>query len=92
MAASPFSHPDYPSDIEELLRMHPIALYRRLTESAMERRYNAEEVKAWKSCMDKWAEEFGGKERKKVGSFLSLPFAPSLFLLFLFLTGGYGMA
>ncbi|OWZ80037.1 serine/threonine protein phosphatase 5 phosphatase [Cryptococcus neoformans Tu401-1] len=65
MAASPFSHPDYPSDIEELLRMHPIALYRRLTESAMERRYNAEEVKAWKSCMDKWAEEFGGKERKK---------------------------
>lgn len=34
----------------------------------MERQYNAEEVKAWKSCMDKWAEEFGGKERKKVGS------------------------
>lgn len=50
----------------------------------MERRFNTEEVKTWKLCMDKWAEEFGGKERKKVGSFFSLPFHPILFLFLIF--------
>ncbi|ODN72989.1 hypothetical protein L202_08387 [Cryptococcus amylolentus CBS 6039] len=65
MAASPFSHPDYPTDIEELERMHPVALYRRLAEPAVERRWGAEEAKGWRVCMDKWGEEFGGKERKK---------------------------
>lgn len=55
----------------------------------MERRFNAEEVKTWKLCMDKWAEEFGGKERKKVGSFFSLPFHPILFLFLIFFFSFY---
>ncbi|WVQ78622.1 hypothetical protein IAT38_000708 [Cryptococcus sp. DSM 104549] len=69
MAASPFSYPSYPKDVEELQRVHPIALYRRLAEPSVVRRNNAGELRAWTACMDKWCEELGGKERKKGNDF-----------------------
>ncbi|OCF44182.1 serine/threonine protein phosphatase 5 phosphatase [Kwoniella heveanensis CBS 569] len=65
MAASPFSYPSYAKDIDELQRVHPIALYRRLAEPSVQRRSDVAEARAWMGCMDKWAEELGGKERKK---------------------------
>ncbi|WWC69201.1 uncharacterized protein I206_103138 [Kwoniella pini CBS 10737] len=64
-AASPFSYPSYAKDIDELQRVHPIALYRRLAEPSVQRRDDLNELKAWQGCMDKWAEELGGKERKR---------------------------
>ncbi|OCF71590.1 hypothetical protein I204_07649 [Kwoniella mangroviensis CBS 8886] len=64
-AASPFSYPSYAKDIDELQRVHPIALYRRLAEPSVQRREDANELKAWQGCMDKWAEELGGRERKR---------------------------
>ncbi|WVW82810.1 hypothetical protein I302_104822 [Kwoniella bestiolae CBS 10118] len=64
-AASPFSYPSYAKDIDELQRVHPIALYRRLAEPSVQRRDDPNELKAWQGCMDKWAEELGGRERKR---------------------------
>ncbi|KAK8869538.1 hypothetical protein IAR55_000104 [Kwoniella newhampshirensis] len=71
MAASPFSYPSYPKDVDELQRVHPIALYRRLAEPSVQRRNEAGELRAWQSCMDKWAEELGGKERKKGNDYIN---------------------
>ncbi|WWD16201.1 hypothetical protein CI109_100627 [Kwoniella shandongensis] len=71
MAASPFSYPSYAKDIDELQRVHPIALYRRLTEPSVQRRNDTGELRAWQNCMDKWAEELGGKERKKGNDFIN---------------------
>ncbi|WVR05329.1 hypothetical protein IAU60_002343 [Kwoniella sp. DSM 27419] len=65
MAASPFSYPSYVKDLEELRRVHPIALYRRLAEPSVQRRSEAHEIRAWMACMDKWAEDLGGRERKR---------------------------
>ncbi|WVF71948.1 hypothetical protein IAT40_006758 [Kwoniella sp. CBS 6097] len=65
IAASPFSYPSYAKDIDELQHVHPIALYRRLAEPSVQRRSDVAEARAWVGCMDKWAEELGGKERKK---------------------------
>ncbi|WWC60847.1 uncharacterized protein I303_103423 [Kwoniella dejecticola CBS 10117] len=64
-AASPFSYPSYAKDIDELQRVHPIALYRRLAEPSVQRRDDPNELRAWQGCMEKWAEELGGKERKR---------------------------
>ncbi|WRT67392.1 uncharacterized protein IL334_004363 [Kwoniella shivajii] len=69
MAASPFSYPAYAKDIDELQRVHPVALYRRIAEPSVSRRDDPAELRAWQNCMDKWAEELGGKERKKGNDF-----------------------
>ncbi|ORY29989.1 hypothetical protein BCR39DRAFT_466943 [Naematelia encephala] len=61
--SSPFSYPSYSQDIQGLDRVHPIALYRRLTEPAVVRRKVPAETRAWIECMDKWAEELGAREK-----------------------------
>lgn len=43
--------------------MHPIALYRRLTEPSILRHRPSREARAWQECMDKWGEEFGQREK-----------------------------
>jgi len=63
MASSPFSYPAYAQDVEELERVHPIALYRRLAESSIQRQAAGRELRAWQDCMDKWAEEMGAREK-----------------------------
>jgi hypothetical protein len=52
--------------VDELERVHPIALYRRLSEPSVIRRRNGKETRAWVECMDKWAEELGVREKTQV--------------------------
>jgi len=71
-AASPFLYPSYFNDVDEVERVHPIALYRRLAEPSVTRRKNGRETRNWQECMDKWAEELGAREKTQVDS-LTLP-------------------
>lgn len=68
VAVSPFSYPGYSRDVDELERVHSIALYRRLAEPSVARRKNSKESRAWVECMDKWAEELGAREKTQVGA------------------------
>lgn len=63
MACSPFNYPGYARDLDELCRIHPIAMYRRLAEPSVARRKTSREIRAWQDCMDKWAEELGVREK-----------------------------
>lgn len=44
--------------------IHPMALYRRLTEAAATRKSRpSREGRVWVDCMDKWTEELGAREK-----------------------------
>ncbi|WOO80902.1 Outer envelope protein 64, mitochondrial [Vanrija pseudolonga] len=61
---SPFTYGAYAADIEALQSVHPVALYRRLTEAAATRKGRPlGEGRKWVECMDKWTEEFGAREK-----------------------------
>lgn len=66
IASSPFLYPGYEKDVEELNRVHPIALYRRLAEPAIQKRPGGREYRLWQDCMDKWAEDIGAREKAEV--------------------------
>lgn len=64
MTSSPFSYAGYSKDVAALASVHPIALYRRLTEATATRKGRpARETRTWVECMDKWTEEFGAREK-----------------------------
>lgn len=65
-SVSPFSYPSYSQDIEELERVHPIALYKRLAEPAVSRRKDSRHARAWGECMERWGEELGAREKTRV--------------------------
>lgn len=56
----------YEKDVDDLYRVHPIALYRRLAEPAIQKRPGGREYRLWVDCMDKWAEEIGAREKAEV--------------------------
>ncbi|CAK9783856.1 hypothetical protein CC85DRAFT_288891 [Cutaneotrichosporon oleaginosum] len=62
IANSPFQYAGYEADIAALEAVHPVALYRRLTEQTARRR-GGRESKAWSECMDRWTEELGAQDK-----------------------------
>ena len=63
-SASPFSYPTYTQDVEDLLSVHPVAVYRRLVEPCLTRRkVPGKDMRAWLDCMDRWGEELGAREK-----------------------------
>lgn len=77
-AASPFLYLAYFKDVEEIERVHPIALYRRLAEPNIARRKIAKEIRNWQECIEKWEEELGAREKTQVGRRMSSGFLPPL--------------
>jgi tetratricopeptide (TPR) repeat protein len=67
---SPFQYARYEKDIEALEAVHPVALYRRLTEQTARRR-GGRESKAWTECMDRWTEELGAQEKSAGNVFVN---------------------
>lgn len=64
VTSSPFSYAGYSKDVAALASVHPVALYRRLTEATATRKGRpARETRAWIECMDKWTEELGAREK-----------------------------
>lgn len=64
---TPFAYAKYALDIDVLEQVHPIAIYRRLTEPIAKRK-DGREYRAWQDCMDRWAEELGAREKAMVNS------------------------
>lgn len=63
-SASPFSYPGYTKDILAIESVHPVAFYRRLTETtAKGKNRTTREGRIWAECMDKWGEELGAREK-----------------------------
>lgn len=61
----------YERDVDDLYRIHPIAMYRRLAEPAIQKRPGGREYRMWVECMEKWAEEIGAREKAEVSVMLT---------------------
>ncbi|RXK42025.1 hypothetical protein M231_00746 [Tremella mesenterica] len=70
--SSPFAYPEYVSDVDELERIHPVALYRQMCAVCLLRRDFTEENNQWTECMDKWGEELAMREKSMGNTKVSL--------------------